>query len=65
MTILNPGESTSALTSQMTLRSISNAEYASIDNINVTITGYAIGTEDVDSTPNQAWSMCKQIGNLE
>ena len=65
MTILNPGESTSALTNQMTMRPISNAEYASVGDINVTVTGYAIGIEDVDSTPGEAWSMCKQIGNLE
>lgn len=49
----------------MTMHPISNAEYASIGDINVTVTGYAIGTEDVDSTLGEAWSMCKQIGNLE
>ncbi|MGN0171125.1 MAG: hypothetical protein ACI39H_10275 [Lachnospiraceae bacterium] len=65
MTILNPGESTSALTRQMTMCSISNAEYASIDDINVTITGYAIGAEGVNSVPSEAWSACKQIGNFE
>ena len=65
MTILNPGESTSALTNQMPMRPISNAEYASIGDIDVTVTGYAIGTEDVGSTLGEAWRMCKQIGNLE
>lgn len=33
MTTLTPGESTTALTSQMTMKSISNAEYADIENI--------------------------------
>lgn len=65
MTVLNPGESTSALTNQMTMCSISNADYSAIDDINVSIMGYAIGTEDVDPSPSEAWSVCKQLGNLE
>lgn len=65
MIILYPGESTSALTDRMTMRSISNADYAAIDDINITITGYSIGTEGVDSVPGEAWSACKQIGGLE
>lgn len=65
MTVLSPGESTSDLTSQMTMRSISNAEYAAIDDINVTITGYAIGTEDVSTNPTDAWNECKTIGNIQ
>ena len=64
MTILCPGESTSALTNQMIMRSISNAEYASIDDINITITGYAIGTEDVSTNPEDAWNECNSIGNI-
>lgn len=64
MAILCPGESTSALTNQMIMRSISNAEYASIDDINITITGYAIGTEDVSTNPEDAWNECKSIGNI-
>lgn len=35
MTTLTPGESTTALTSQMTMKSISNAEYADIEDISV------------------------------
>lgn len=65
MTVLNPGEATSALTNQVTMRSISNAEYAEIDDINMTITGYAIGTEDVSVIPSEAWNQCKIIGNIE
>ena len=64
MTTLSPGDSTFALTNQMTMRSISNAEYAVIDDINITITGYAIETEDVSTNPNDAWNECKEIGNL-
>ena len=61
MTVLTPGESTTALTEQMTMRSITNAEYAGIDDINITITGYAIGTEDVPTVPEEAWFVCKSI----
>ena len=64
MTVLSPGDSTFALTNQMTMRSISNAEYAVIDDINITITGYAIGTEDVSTNPKDAWNECKETGNL-
>lgn len=65
MMILNPGESTSALTNQMVMRSISNAEYAAIDDINITVTCYAIGTEGVATNPADAWNECKTIGNIQ
>ena len=65
MTVLSPGESTSALTNQMTMKSISNAEYTAIDDINITITGYAIGTEDMSTNPVDSWNECKTIGNIE
>ena len=61
MTALTPGESTTALSEQMTMRSITNAEYAGIDDINITLTGYAIGVEDVPSVPEEAWDYCKLI----
>ena len=64
MSVLCPGDSTSALTSQMTMQLISNADYAGIDDINITITGYAIGTEDVSTNPTDAWNECKAIGNI-
>lgn len=54
MTVLQPGDSTSALAEQMTMNGISNAEYAAIDDINIIITGYAIGTEDVPMNPIEA-----------
>ena len=65
MTALQPGDSTAVLTEQMTMKSISNAEYAGIDDINITITGYAIGTEDVPTYPIEAWNYCKSIGNVQ
>ena len=72
MTALSPGESTSALTSRMTMSEISNAEYAAIEDINVTITGYAIGTggvsigtEGIDGNSSEAWNQCKLIGNIQ
>lgn len=64
MTVLNPGDSTTILTNQINMRSISNAEYAEIDDINITVTGYAIGIEDVSTNPEDAWNECKSIGNL-
>lgn len=65
MTVLSPGESTVALTNQMTMQSISNAEYAAVDDINFTITGYAIGIKDVSTNPTDAWNECKTIGNIQ
>lgn len=65
MTILAPGDSTSALTNQMTMKSISNAEYAAIDDINITITGYAMGTEDMPTNPVDAWNECKTVGDIQ
>ena len=65
MTALQPGESTSALTERMTMKSISNAEYAGIDDINITITGYAMGTEDMSTNPVGAWNECKTIGDIQ
>lgn len=65
MTALQPGESTSSLTTQMTMKSITNAEYATVDYINITITGYAMGTEGMSTIPADAWNECKTIGNIQ
>ena len=64
MTALQPGDSTSALTERMKMNEISNAEYAAIDDINITIIGYAMGTEDMSADPQEAWNECKAIGNI-
>lgn len=61
MTVLAPGDETSSLTSQMAMIDITNAEYAGIDDINFTITGYAIGTDGVDTNPIEAWEACKLL----
>lgn len=65
MIVLSPGDRTSALTNQMTMQLISNAEYVAVDDINIIITGYAIGTEDVSTNPTDAWNQCKLIGNIQ
>ena len=68
MTALYQGESTSVLTEQITMNAMnamSNAEYAAIGDINITITGYAIGTENVSTDPTEAWNQCKLIGNIQ
>ena len=46
----------------MSMIDISNADYAAIEDINFTITGYGIGTEEVATDPNEAWVYCKAIG---
>ena len=64
MTMLPPGDTTTALTNQMTMKNITNAEYSAYTDINVTITGYAIGTDGVSTDPATAWSECKVIGGM-
>ena len=51
MQIMMSGDSTSVLTEQMTMKSISNEEYASIDDINAIFTGYAIGEDEASTIP--------------
>lgn len=65
MTTLTPGDSTTSFTTQMSMKAISRADFAALEDISVKITGYAIGTEDVDMNPEQAWGQCKVIGNIE
>ena len=36
-----------------------------IDDINITITGYAMGTEDMSTNPVDAWNECKTIGDIQ
>lgn len=64
MHVLTPGESTTALTECMTMKTITNAEYAAIDDINITITGYVTGTENMSADPTEAWNVCKALGDL-
>lgn len=64
MTTPAPGETTSALTSEMKMKEMSRAEFAQLTDISVKITGYAIGTEGVETEPSAAWSQCKMIGQI-
>lgn len=61
MVPLNPGEESIPLTQQMSMISMENYEYAQIDDINFTVTGYAISIEDLDPDPSSAWNICKEI----
>lgn len=61
MVPLNPGEESIPLTQQMSMISMENYEYAQIDDINFTVTGYAISIEDLDQNPLSAWDICKEI----
>ena len=66
LTTLALAESTSPMTTQMTMKNISSADYAGIDDINVMITGYAVGTAEVsDIDPSSAWLECKQKYNVQ
>ena len=65
MVALQPGESNSPLTSEMTMREISRAEFAELSDISIKITGCAIGTEDVSAVHSGAWEVCKSIGQVE
>ena len=64
MTTLSPGDTTTELTSRMTMLNITNAEYSTYTDINVMITGYAIGTDGVDTDSAAAWEECKVIGGI-
>lgn len=62
MCVLNLDETTPTLTTQITMRSISNALYAGIDDINVSVDSYVIGIDGVSSVPQEAWTQCKAAG---
>ena len=65
MYVLTPEEATIPLFEMMTMKSMSNAEYASIEDINGTFTGYVIDTEDISVDPIEVWNICKELGNIE
>ncbi len=56
--ILTPGVSTSALADKLTMVDISLSDYAEVENINVTMTGYACGAEG--ETLDTAWDSIKE-----
>lgn len=53
---LFPNESNEALTTEISMKTISNAEYVAIDDINITITEYDIDTENTSSDVESAWN---------
>lgn len=55
---LTPGASTTALTSNLTMVDMSRAEYSEVSDLNVSMTGYACGTEDLEL--GDAWSAISQ-----
>lgn len=61
LAVLIPGESTEPLISTITMRQITNAEFASIDDINISITGYAIDTNGSSADPAIVWNECKAL----
>lgn len=55
--VLTPGTSTTVLSNSLTMVDMSNADYTSIEDINVTISAYACDVGDVDSST--AWESVK------
>lgn len=56
--VLMPGASTTALTSNLTMVDMSRAEYSEVTDLNVSMTGYACGTEDLEL--ENAWETISQ-----
>ena len=54
---LSPGSSTSALGSTVTMKDISRTEYGSLDDLNIEIDAYAVGTDDEEM--EDAWKDIK------
>jgi len=63
MCVLELDETSPALTTQITMKNISNAEYAGIDDINISADSYVIGIDGVSTTPAEAWQACKNTIN--
>ena len=65
LTMIGPGDSTTPLTSRLTLKNISIPEYAFVSSIDVTFNVYAIASDDLSSDPGEAWTVAKEhIFNL-
>ena len=56
--VLTPGASTTALTSYLTMVNMSHAEFSEVTDLNVSMTGYACGTEDLEL--ENAWETISQ-----
>ncbi len=55
--VLGPGSSTVALSSSLKMTDMSRSEYAEISDVNITITGFAIGTDEEEL--ENAWTDIK------
>ena len=62
MCVLDLDETTPTLTSQATMKNISNAVYAGIDDINMSVDSYVVGVDEASSNPLEAWNQCKNAG---
>lgn len=61
LSMLFPGDSTTPLMPSITMKQISNAEYSEIDNINISITGYAIDCQGYTTVPSEVWDELKAL----
>ena len=61
MTVLHPGETTSELTSMITMKNISNVDYVYVDNINISFNEYGIDINSVVSNSENVWNECKAL----
>lgn len=60
---LAPDESTTSLAGKLTMKNITLAEYADIEDINVSMTGFACRTADVTDI-DEAWSFIKSEAGM-
>lgn len=58
---LFPGESTTPLMIFVTMKQISKAQYSEMDDINISITGYAIDCQGYTTTPTEVWNEVKML----
>lgn len=61
LTMLFPGESTTPLMTFITMKRISNAQYSETDDINISITGYAIDCQGYTTVPSEVWDELKVL----
>ena len=56
--VLTPGASTTALASSLTMVDMSHADFSQVGELNVSMNGYACGTEDLEL--ENAWEVISQ-----
>ena len=60
LTVLAPGDETTPLTEKVVMKSVTNAQYAYIEDLDISFVAYAIGTDDVPTVPSDAWTQLKE-----